>query len=776
MGVVYRARDIRLEREVAVKVLPDAFAQDPNRRARFEREAKAVAALSHPNILAIHDYGTHETITYAVMELLEGETLRDRLKKGPLPWREATDIGIAVADGLAAAHAKGILHRDIKPENLFLTADGRVKILDFGLARMTPPPSPESQTRPYTPAGTDAGTVMGTVGYMSPEQVRGQPANASSDLFSLGCVLYEMLTGRRAFRGETAAETMTAILRDEPPDPMASVPPVPAEFVRIIGQCLAKTSSQRLQSARDLSLGLRAMVSDPTLQRPVVSLRFSPRLVRLAAALLLIAVGGLSVYLLTRGGNRWTVGKPAAEGKPIEAVAVLPFQNVGGDPKTEYLSDGLADHLINSLCQVGRQGLKVRPFTSVSRYKGKALDAATFGPELNVQMIVTGKLHQQGDDLTISVAMVDVRQDNQFWGNTYRGKREAILDLQGQIARDVTARLRLRLTAEEEQRLMRRYTEDPEAYLLYREAVYHFNKLTEPELEVAIDYCQRAIKNDPKYALAYARLGRCYLALGALHRGPRATFPEARKHLVKALEIDPAVPDAYSGLGLISLFLDWNWTAAERELKQGLDLDSSMPSWNSSYYGFYLAAMGQLPEALACTRLSEELDPLAAGPRAHLAQCYNWMGQYDQAIAEAQKALDFNPHDSIPYRHMGLAYTQKGMHEKALEVLHKGMDGTKGHAWIRGQLGYAYAKAGQTAQAREALEELKRISTQYGCAFAIARIYAALGEKDQAFTWLRKAGDERDPLVIWLKVDPMLDSLRSDPRFAQVVKDMGLPP
>jgi serine/threonine protein kinase len=225
MGVVYRARDTRLEREVAVKVLPDAFAQDPNRRARFEREAKAVAALSHPNILAIHDYGTHETITYAVMELLEGETLRDRLKKGPLFWREATEIGIAVADGLAAAHAKGILHRDIKPENLFLTADSRVKILDFGLARMTPPPSPESQTRPYTPAATDAGTVMGTVGYMSPEQVRGQPANASSDLFSLGCVLYEMVTGRRAFRGATAAETMTAILRDEPPDPTASVPP-----------------------------------------------------------------------------------------------------------------------------------------------------------------------------------------------------------------------------------------------------------------------------------------------------------------------------------------------------------------------------------------------------------------------------------------------------------------------------------------------------------------------------------------------------------------------
>ena len=537
MGEVYRARDTRLGREVAVKVLPEPFASNPDRLARFEREAKAVAALSHPNILGIHDYGTHEGVTYAVMELLEGETLGSRLAKGPVPWREAVEFGAAIAEGLAAAHAKGIVHRDLKPENLFLTADGRVKILDFGLARMTPLANMQSETGPYVPAETDAGTVMGTVGYMSPEQVRGQTADARSDLFSFGCVLYEMVVGRRPFQRDTAAETMTAILHDEPPDPTVSGKQVPAELGRLIRHCLAKSPNQRLQSARDLSLGLRATATDPGYHRPVVT-RPRPRLVvTLIAAMLLIGGIAASAYFLTRGGKPSDLGKPAEEAKTIEALAVLPFVNVGGDPKTEYLSDGLAEHLINSLSRVGREGLKVRPFTSVSRYKGKEPNIPTFGRELNVQMIVTGKLHQEGDDLTISVAVVDVREDNQFWGDTYRGKRDGILDLQDRIARDVAANLRLRLSGEEEQRLTKRHTEDPEAYLLYREGVYHWNKFIEPELKTAKEYFERALKKDPNYALAYSGLARYYILLGAVHRGPQETFPEARKYLAKALAI-----------------------------------------------------------------------------------------------------------------------------------------------------------------------------------------------------------------------------------------------
>jgi TolB-like protein/Flp pilus assembly protein TadD len=468
----------------------------------------------------------------------------------------------------------------------------------------------------------------------------------------------------------------------------------------------------------------------------------------------------------------------AARGQSAHSVAVLPFQNVGGDPKTEFLSDGVADQIIHSLSQVRRRDLKVRPFTSVARYKGKELDVATFGRELNVQMIVTGTLRQLGDDLTISVALVDVREEHQLWGHTYPGKRGAILDLQDKIARDVAAKLRLQLTGEEEQRLTKRYTEDPDAYLLYKEAVHHFSKLTEEGLTTAIEYCQRAIKKDQKYALAYAHLGRCYVFLGTIHRGPRMTVPDARIYLTRALALDDTLADAHAALGIIHQFHDWDWTAAQRELKKGVDLDSSMPSWNPSYYSYYLAATGQLSEALAASRRSVELDPLAATMRNTLAQCYNWMREHDQAIAEAQKALELNPNYGLAYRELGLAYAEKGMHEKALQALRQGLETTKGHPWIKGLLGYAYAKAGQPAAARRVLEELKENAAKgrFGCAFAITRIHAALDEKEQAFEWLRKACDERDTFVVFIKVDPTMDNLREDPRFAQVLKDMGLPP
>ena len=776
MGEVYRARDTRLGREVAVKVLPKPFASDPDRLLRFEREARAVAALSHPNILAIHDYGTHEAITYAVMELLEGETLRSRIAQGPLPWRETVEVGAAIAEGLAAAHAKGIIHRDLKPENLFLTADGRVKILDFGLARVSSVSNTQGETSPYIPAETEAGTVMGTVGYMSPEQVRGQPADARSDLFSLGCVLYEMVTGRRAFQRDTAAETMTAILHDEPAAPTASGVQLSSELGRLIRQCLAKSPNARLQSARDLALGLRAAATDPDLYRPAVTRRLSLRLVGVLSAVLLIGTIGASVYLLTRDTNHSDPGSPSPAAKAIEALAVLPFENVGGDPKTEYLSDGLADHLINSLSQVRRQDLKVRPFSSVSRYKRQKIDVPTMGRDLKVQVLVTGTLHQQGDDLSISVALVDTRDDNQLWGQRYQNKRDAILDLQDQIARDVAANLRLRLTGEEDQRLTKRSTEDPEAYLFYREGLYHWNKFTEEGLKTGIEYFERALKKDPNYALGYVWLAESYVLLGSLYRGPRETFPEARKYLTKALAIDDTLSDAHTALGLIYQTHDWDWPAAERELTQAFTLGSSSVT-TLNMYGFYLAAMGRASEALVYMQRNIDLDPLAARTRNELAMCYNWMRRYDQAIVESQRTLELDPNFPFAYAELGSALVQRGMHEEAIARLSKALDSGQSHPRVKGMLGYAYAVAGKGTEARKVLEELERASQgRFGFALSIARIHAALGEKDQAFEWLRKAGDERDPHVIWLKVDSTLDNLRTDLRFAQVLRDMHLPP
>jgi eukaryotic-like serine/threonine-protein kinase len=740
MGEVYRARDTRLGREVAVKVLPEPFANDPGRLARFEREARAVAALSHPNILAIHDYGKDGAITYAVMELLEGETLRARLAKAPLPWREAIQVGTAIVDGLAAAHAKGIIHRDLKPENLFLTGDGRVKILDFGLAKVEPAARNTDETGPYIPAATDAGTVMGTIGYMSPEQARGQPADTRSDLFSFGCVLYEMITGQRAFRRETAAETMTAILHDEPPGPTNIGTPVPPDLERLIRQCLAKGLNHRPQSARDLALALRAAGSDPGLES---SVRLSPR------------DGGAS--------------------GAVEAVAVLSFENVGGDPRIEYLSDGLADHLIISLSQVRRRDLKVRPFTSVLRYKRQPADIPTIGRELKVQVIATGTLHQQGDDVWVSVALVDAREDNHLWGNRYQGKLGGILDLQDQMARDVAANLRLRLTGEEDQHLTKRYTEDPEAYLLYREAIYHWNKFTDEGLKTAIEYCKRALTRDPNYPLAYVGLAQCYVLLGNLYLGPRATFADARRCAERALEIDNSLQAAHTFLGAVYLFHDWNWASAERELKQGTGADAHTSSL--TLYGFWLAAVGRLPEALDTLRRGQELDPLRAAHRNEVAMAYNWLRQYDQAIAEAQKALELDLTFPLAYAELGIAYVQQGRIDEAIARLGRALDLGQKHPSVLGTLGYAYAVAGKRPEALKVVEELAAVAPgRFGLALLIARIFAALGVADQAFEWLKQACDERTPFVVWVKVDPTLDNLHSDPRFTQVLKDMGLPP
>jgi TolB-like protein/Flp pilus assembly protein TadD len=532
---------------------------------------------------------------------------------------------------------------------------------------------------------------------------------------------------------------MTAILHDEPPGLTNTGTPTPPALERLIRQCLAKALNHRPQSARDLALALRAAGSDPRLESPV---RLSPR------------DGGAS--------------------GAVEAVAVLPFENVSGDPGIEYLSDGLADHLIISLSRVRSRDLKVRPFTSVLRYKRQAADVSTIGRELKVQVIATGTLHQQGDDVWVSVALVDAREDDHLWGNRYQGKLGGILDLQDQMARDVAANLRLQLTGEEDRRLTKRYTEDPEAYLLYREAIHHWNKFTDEGLKTAIEYCKRALTRDPNYSLAYVGLAQCYVLIGNLYLGPRATFADARRCAERALEIDNSSQAAHTFLGAVHLFHDWNWASAERELKRGAGADAQLASL--TLYGFWLAAVGRLPEALDTLQRGQELDPLRAAHRNEVAMAYNWLRQYDRAIAEAQKALDLDPTFPLAYAELGIAYVQQGRMDEAIARLGRALDLGQRHPCVRGTFGYALAAAGKRPEAFKVVEELTMIAPgRFGFALPIARILAALGESDEAFEWLRKACDERTPFVVWLKVDSTFDNLRSDPRFTQILKDMGLP-
>ena len=775
MGEVYRARDTRLGREVAVKVLPEPLANDPHRLERFEREARAVAALSHPNILAIHDYGSHGGVTYAVMELLEGETLRSRLAGGALPWREAAEVGAAIAEGLAAAHAKGIVHRDLKPENLFLTAAGQVKILDFGLARITAVSESQSVTEPYVPAETDTGMVLGTAGYMSPEQVRGQAADSRSDIFSFGCVLYEMVTGRRAFLRETAAETMTAILKDEPPDLARSGKDLPAELGRMIRQCLAKDPSRRFQSSHDLALGLRAVASE---MAPVLRVGRGPSWLRggALAALALAVLVSTVVYLSTRNSKGPEPGKPAGEARVVEALAVLPFENAGGDPQTEYLSDGLADHLINSLSHVRPRDLAVRPFASVASYKGQRTDAKTVGRELNVQMLITGRLYQQDETISITVALVDARDNDQLWGKQYQGKRTDILAMQEEVAREIVSNLGLRLTGEEELRLTQRSTDDPEAYLLYREGRYHWNKFTEAGLRTSIEYYTRAINRDPNYAAAHAGLADAYQILGINFWPPREAFPHAREGLLKALAIDNTSAEVRSSLGGVLLFYDWEWPAAERELKLALEMNPRLGDAHH-VYGFYLAAMGQTKEAVASFERAREHNPRAPIECSDLANANIWARQYAQAIVACQRALEIDANFPLAYQMLGAAYTFQGKYTEANTAFQKALAFDKEEPLTLGPLGYLLAVSGKTADARQILAQLKTVQDRrYVPPYLVAYVHAGLGEKDDAFLWLRKSFENRDPWLIFLNVDPFWDSLRADERFAELAGDMGLQP
>ncbi len=755
MGEVYRARDTRLGREVAVKVLPESLASNTDRQARFEREARAVAALSHPNILAIHDYGTHGAVVYAVMELLEGETLRERLVKGPLPWREAVEIGAAIAEGLAAAHAKGIVHRDLKPENLFLTHDGRVKILDFGLARVEPISSAQDETSPYEPPPTNPGIVMGTMGYMSPEQVRGQQADARSDIFSFGCVLYEMLTGRRAFQRETAAETMTAILHDEPPEPATSGQMVPGEVGRIIRQCLAKTPNQRLQSARDLALGLRATASDPALHVAPEARRPSRLIAGIVAASLLIGAIAAAVYFNAKRGNPsdpWpqeTIAKtPGKEHKAVEALAVLPFVNDGGNPETEYLSDGIPDTIIHSLSRLRQRDLKVRPFTSVARYKGREPSLREVAADLDVGAVVTGRVRLRGVSLSVSVALVDTRQDSELWGHTYDGKLNDLLALQDEMARDIAANLRLRLTGDEERRLTKRYTENTEAYRLYLKGSYFWNKRTREGLDKGMEYFRQAIDKDPNYALAWSGLSQAYFAFPLnTDTPPKDYCLKAKAAAIKALDIDDTMAEAHSALGAVAAHYDWNWPEAGRSFQRALELNPN-DSTVQLQYGTYLNKLGRFDEAKLALKQALEIDPLSPMVNSIAGRTYYFARQYDAAIEQYRKTLDIEPNFWVAHLFLGQAYAQKGRkwYPEAVARFEEARKLYPGNLESRASTGYVYATI----------------------------VHAGLGEKAEAFAALEKAYEDRSWLITTLKINPLFDNLSTDPRFTDLLRRMGL--
>jgi len=768
MGEVYRARDLRLERDVAIKVLPEQFAKDADALLRFEREAKAVAALSHSNILSIHDIGDVRGVRFAVMELLQGQTIRERLRQSPITWRKAGEIGLAVAEALTVAHAKGIIHRDIKPENIFLTSDGRVKVLDFGLARVTRPGSAttaagladaETQVVNTTP-----GIVVGTMGYMSPEQLRGEGVDGRSDIFSLGCVLYEMVAGEKAFARKTAAESISAILNEDPAELAGSGRQVPPDFDRIIAHCVEKKPEDRFQSARDLAFALRTISSTSGVFQPVVE-RPKPQLKRM------MWLASAGVVLLLSAIVLWVWSHQSGA---IRSVAVLPFANVGADPNTDYLSDGITESIINSLSQL--PNLSVMSRSSVFRYKKPDVDPQAVGRDLNVQAVLVGRVTKRGDQLSVSAELVDTRTNHQIWGDQYNRKLTDVMAIQEEISQEISDKLRVRLTGEDKKRLVKRHTENAEAYGLYLKGRYQWNKQTLDGMETGINFFKQAIDKDPRYGLAYAGLADAYALLADYNvLAAKEVMPSAKTAAMKALEIDDTISEAHASLGWAKLTLDWDWAGAEKEFQRSLELNPNYATAHQ-WYADYLTVMGRPDEAQASMKRAQPLEPVSLPISVALASIFYYTHQNDQAIDQCRRAIVMDPQFVGAHVILGRAYEQKGSYAEAIAELKQALQLSEGGSSELAALGHAYAQSGDRAEAQKILKELNTRSTQtYVQPIWIAVIQAALGNKEEAFSWLRKAVGDRSVWLIYLKVDPIFDSLRTDARFADVARQVGLP-
>jgi len=728
MGEVYRARDLRLDREVAIKVMAAHVASDPEMRRRFETEAKAVAALSHPGILSIYELVVVDSVPVAVMELLEGESLRERLRRGPIEWREAVRIGASVAEGLAAAHAKGVVHRDLKPDNVFLTSGGLVKILDFGLALQRL----ETESSPATMARTVQGTILGTFGYMSPEQVLGERVDGRSDVFAAGCVLYEMLTGKALFTGATPQEIIASLLQDTITDVGAFDPTAPPELRTIVSRSIARDRARRFQSAEDMAMALRSLLTGST------TTAATPR--------------------------RRTRGK---------SLAVLPFVNAGADPRLEHVADGITESIINSLSQL--EGLRVVPRSLAFRYKGLQADPATVGLALNARTILTGRVAQHGDTLNIQAELVDTQTESQLWGEQFRQNTRDLLTIQEEIAWQISEALRLKLTGEQKKKLRKRTRVDPEAYQEYLRGRYHWNNFSQDSLRRALDHFERAVSLDPGYAPAYAGLGDAFGAMayyGVI--APADGFPRAAAAARRAIELDPAIADAHVALAMERLFWGWEWPAAEREIQTAIRLNPKL-ALARSVYALMLAVVGRDADALREALLGRELDPLSLFVHVGVAWVHHFAGRPEDAIREALKARQIVPGFEEAGNVVASSYDALGKYEEAAAIIAQQpcwgvrMDG---HA-----LAEAFRAGGAKAYWRKRLELMPDPATvpplvHYGRAI----VHRYLDETDEALHHVECMVEAHLGACVFLGVDANLAVLRSHPRYQEALRRVGVGP
>jgi eukaryotic-like serine/threonine-protein kinase len=812
MGEVYLARDTELERTVALKILPLDVAVDQGRMIRFVQEAKAAAALNHPNIAHIYEIGEAEGVHFIAMEFVDGVTLLEKIHYEQTELRKLLRYLQHVAEALAKAHAAGIVHRDLKPENIMITSDGHAKVLDFGLAKLVEPQG--GQNREGGSSGEVAtvvtplsipGVVMGTFGYMSPEQAQGKSEEIDhrSDIFSFGCLLFEAATRQKPFEGDSLIKSLHKVVYEPAPLLADLNPASPPELQRIVRRCLAKDPEERYQTIKDVAIELKELRSEmkeggasdisipppprstsPTRQpvaATVVSETFaaSPgtsaeyivsgirrhKLVSFLAVVILLALlSGFGFYWHARSGE-----------VAIDSIAVLPFQNRSSDPDTEYLSDGLAESLIYRLSRL--PNLRVSPPSSVFRYKGKEVDPIKVGTELGVNAVLSGRITQRGDNLTISAELVDVRSNKLLWGEQYDRKISDLLATQREIASEITGNLKVKMSGEEQQDLTKHYTDNNEAYQLYLKGRYHYAKRTPGDIERGIEYFQEAIQRDPNFALAYSGIADCYNSMPSYpYLSPKEAYPRAKAAAQRALEIDPTLAEAHTALAVSLAAYEWNWGEAQKEFKRAIELNPNYPNAHFYYCLNYLLPMGRTDEAINEIKRAVDLDPLNLTINANLGSTYLYARQYDLAVEQGRKTYDLEPNHPSGAFWIFEAYDEKGMYNEAMALFEKGFKADPENPRFLYPVGYTEAKAGQKREAEERVSKLKAISKDtYVLSYRVARIQAALDQREETLTTLERAYEERDYYLPRLKVDPAFDNLRTDPRFKDLLRRMGLP-
>jgi eukaryotic-like serine/threonine-protein kinase len=760
MGKVYKVFDKEIEAKIALKLIKPEVAADKTTIERFRNELKIARDISHKNICRMYDLGKEAGNYFITMEYVQGEDLKRLIRKmGQLSPGQAISIGKQICEGLAEAHRLGVVHRDLKPQNIMVDEDGNARIMDFGIARSI-----------MAKGITGAGVMIGTPEYMSPEQVEGKEADLRSDIYSLGIVLYEMVTGRVPFEGDTPFTIGVKHKSEIPKNPREINAQIPEDLGRLILKCMAKDKDKRYQSTKDVAEDLARIEKElPTTEKLIPKRRakteqapgVGQRKYVLYGAVVVLAVIVVAAGIFLFSGR----------GKEITSIAVMPFSYGGsGGTEMEYLAEGMTESIINKLSQLSSLK-KVIARSSVFHYKGKEIVPKVAGQELGVEAVLISKMYQRGDEFSINVELVKTADNSRIWGDQYKRKASEIFHVQDEISSSIADNLRLKLIGEELKRITKHYTESAEAYRAYVRGRFFWDKRTEEGLKAAIDYFQVAIGKDPKYALAYAGLADSYALLPEYSAFPAKEASEKTKAAAaKALEIDDALSEAHASLAEIKESWDWDWGSAEKEFKRAIELNPGYATAHH-WYALLLMKLGRHDESLVEIKKAQELDPLSLIINANAGFILYNARRTDEAIEHYRKALEMDPSFGELHKYMGWAYAQKGLHEEALEETQKAIILSGRIPPYLSVLGYVYALSGKKNDALKIIDELKTVSDDK---YLIAEVYAGLGEKDQAFEYFQKACEGRSPWMPHFKVDPKLDSLRSDPRFKVLLKRMKL--